>query len=61
VENLSFGYTLIKFYFVISHLSLLKEKLLAIIGKNGKGKSTLLNTIAGELKPLSGEIKTIQL
>jgi ATP-binding cassette subfamily F protein 3 len=32
-----------------------KGECLAIIGKNGKGKSTLLNTIAGELKPLSGE------
>lgn len=31
---------------------------LGIIGKNGKGKSTLLNIIAGELKPNKGEINT---
>lgn len=29
---------------------------IAIIGKNGKGKSTLLRVIAGELKPTQGEI-----
>ena len=33
-----------------------KGECLGIIGKNGKGKSTLLNTIAKELKNLSGEI-----
>ncbi|OHB75182.1 MAG: ABC transporter ATP-binding protein, partial [Planctomycetes bacterium RBG_16_59_8] len=31
---------------------------IAIIGKNGKGKSTLLNLLAGELKPLSGGMRT---
>lgn len=30
---------------------------IGIIGKNGKGKSTLLKLIAGQLKPLSGLIK----
>lgn len=29
---------------------------LAIIGKNGKGKSTLLNLLAGELEPRGGEV-----
>ncbi|MBI5178645.1 MAG: ABC-F family ATP-binding cassette domain-containing protein, partial [Nitrospinae bacterium] len=29
---------------------------IAIIGKNGKGKSTLLNTLGGELMPLAGGI-----
>jgi len=32
--------------------TLQKGETLGIIGKNGKGKSTLLNTIAGELKQL---------
>ncbi|MBM4055673.1 MAG: ABC-F family ATP-binding cassette domain-containing protein [Planctomycetes bacterium] len=31
---------------------------IAIIGKNGKGKSTLLNLLAGELKPLTGSMIT---
>jgi ATP-binding cassette subfamily F protein 3 len=30
---------------------------IAIIGKNGKGKSTLLNLLAEELKPVQGEIR----
>ncbi len=29
---------------------------IAIIGKNGKGKSTLLNVMAGEMQPTAGEI-----
>ena len=29
---------------------------IGIIGKNGKGKSTLLNVLAGELKPIAGEV-----
>jgi len=29
---------------------------IAVIGQNGKGKSTLLSLLAGELKPLKGEI-----
>lgn len=31
---------------------------IGIIGKNGKGKSTLLNVIAGELKPRTGDISS---
>ncbi len=31
---------------------------IAIIGKNGKGKSTLLNILAGELKPITGGVST---
>jgi ATP-binding cassette subfamily F protein 3 len=30
---------------------------IAVVGKNGKGKSTLLNLLAGELQPLRGEIR----
>ncbi len=34
-----------------------KKERLAIIGGNGKGKSTLLKTLIGELPPLGGEFK----
>jgi len=34
-----------------------KKDRIAIIGKNGKGKTTLLNLLSGELSPLSGEIR----
>jgi ATP-binding cassette subfamily F protein 3 len=33
-----------------------KDDRIAVIGKNGRGKSTLLKLLAGELKPLAGEI-----
>ena len=37
-------------------LTLQKGELLTILGANGRGKSTLLNCIAGLLKPKSGQI-----
>ena len=39
------------------NLNLSKNDRIAIIGKNGKGKSTLLNLIANELSPISGNIE----
>ena len=56
VKDLSFGYTPENILFKNISFSLEKGECLGIIGKNGKGKSTLLNTIAGELKQLSGEV-----
>jgi len=56
VKDLSFGYTPQKLLFENISFTLAKGETLGIIGKNGKGKSTLLNTIAGELKHLSGEV-----
>jgi ATP-binding cassette subfamily F protein 3 len=38
------------------NLTIGKNDRIAVIGKNGKGKSTLLNLLAGELKPLKGEV-----
>ncbi|HYA87854.1 MAG TPA: ATP-binding cassette domain-containing protein [Nitrospirota bacterium] len=35
-----------------------KRDRIAVIGKNGKGKTTLLNLLAKELSPTSGEVKT---
>ena len=56
VKNLSFGYTPENILFKDISFSLQKGEVLGIIGKNGKGKSTLLNTIAKELKQISGEV-----
>jgi len=52
LTNGSFGYTST----LINHLSLSIEKgqKIAIIGKNGLGKSTLLRILAGELAPSNG-------
>lgn len=57
IKNLSFSYPgkeelISNFSFFIN-----KEDRIAIIGKNGKGKSTLLNLIASELTPTGGEVK----
>lgn len=38
-------------------LSIKKDDKIAVIGKNGKGKSTLMKLLAGELTPLGGEIR----
>ena len=58
VKDLSFGYSSEKILFKDISFTLEKGECLAIIGKNGTGKSTLLNTIAGELKQLSGTVES---
>ena len=55
-KELRFGYKEGESLFEGISFHLAKGECLAIIGKNGKGKSTLLNTIAGELTPWHGEI-----
>jgi ATP-binding cassette subfamily F protein 3 len=55
VKNISFGYTEENLIEDIS-FPILKGDKIAIIGKNGKGKSTLLNLLAGELNPRQGQI-----
>ncbi|OYZ66900.1 MAG: ABC transporter ATP-binding protein, partial [Sulfuricurvum sp. 24-42-5] len=57
VKDISFGYNPDEPLFKNLTFNLEKNKCLAIIGKNGKGKSTLLNTLAGVLTP-NGEITT---
>ncbi len=56
VKDLSFGYAQETILFKNISFVLEKGECLGIIGKNGKGKSTLLNNLAGELKQLSGEV-----
>ncbi len=56
-EDLGFGYEEGKKLFSNLSFTLEKGKRLAIIGKNGKGKSTLLNYISGELEKEDGELK----
>ena len=59
-SNLSIGYTTKKEKMVIAenlNLNFEAGKLIALIGANGIGKSTLLRTITGIQKPLSGFIK----
>ncbi|MCH9740780.1 MAG: ATP-binding cassette domain-containing protein [Epsilonproteobacteria bacterium] len=56
-EALGFGYKADEPLFSNLSFALENGKTLAIIGKNGKGKSTLLNYIAGELPHQEGEVK----
>lgn len=59
-KNLSIGYTSKKEVLTIAsdiNISLLKGKLITLIGGNGIGKSTLLKTITAIQTPISGEIK----
>ena len=55
VESLSFGYDVPLFKNL--KFSIGKTDRIGVIGKNGKGKSTLLNVLAGELRGATGEIK----
>ncbi len=55
-EELGFGYSKDELLFRDLTLAIERGKRIAIIGKNGKGKSTLLNYIAGELELLHGSI-----
>src|SRR6187402_1472120 len=58
-KNLSIGYTFKKETLTIAenlNLNFQAGKLIALIGANGIGKSTLLRTITGIQKPLSGTV-----
>lgn len=55
-KNVSFSYTDIPLIENFS-IEIQKQERIAIIGKNGRGKSTLLKLISKELSPLSGSIQ----
>jgi ATP-binding cassette, subfamily F, member 3 len=58
VNNLSFSYEQgLPTLFENISFSVGKRQRLCIIGKNGKGKSTLLKVLAGQLTPNSGTVK----
>jgi ATP-binding cassette subfamily F protein 3 len=57
VQELAFGYEGGAELFADLTVGVEKGDRIAVIGKNGKGKSTLLNLIAGELMPVRGRIK----
>ncbi len=56
VENLSFGYDTSNLIIEDLDMTIQSGDRIAIIGKNGKGKSTLMRLLAGELEPLEGKI-----
>ena len=56
VEALSFGYD-DRTLFSNAHVRLFQHEHVALVGPNGTGKSTLLNLIAGRLKPDKGSLK----
>jgi ATP-binding cassette subfamily F protein 3 len=59
VNDLSFGFpNSLKPLVKGLSFSLKKDDRIGVIGKNGRGKSTLLKLLAGELRPLGGEIAT---
>ncbi len=58
IKNLSFGWE--KNKLLVDNLSLMvyPEDRIAVIGKNGKGKTTFLKLISGNLPPAKGSIKS---
>lgn len=61
IKNLCIGYPGLNNHVLFDNLnlSLYNGQLVCFMGPNGIGKSTLIRTLAGAQKPLSGEIKGI--
>jgi ATP-binding cassette subfamily F protein 3 len=57
-QDVYFKYSLDQDEFLINDLNLEieQEDCIAVIGKNGRGKSTILNILAGLLPPVEGEV-----
>jgi len=56
IQNLEVSYGITKVILGVS-FSIPKEEIVALLGGNGSGKSTILNTICGFLKPRAGTIE----
>lgn len=56
-RDIAFGYSADNLLFENLNLSVNARDRIAVIGNNGKGKSTLLNVLSGGLTPATGEIK----
>ncbi len=58
-KDLVCGYTKKKqldFHFKVNHISLEQGKLNVLLGQNGTGKTSLLRTLQGLVKPLNGQV-----
>ncbi len=55
-KDLSFSFTEETPLLQLFNLTVRKKDRIGVIGKNGRGKTTLLNLLAGELAPLSGKV-----
>ena len=61
IKDLSFSYDKKRSIYDSFNLTIKRGECVAIIGASGVGKSTLLELIAGELKPQKGEIRSGQI
>lgn len=55
-DNISFAYPHKEQLINDFSITISKEDRICIVGKNGKGKTTLLKLLSGELKPIAGEV-----
>jgi ATP-binding cassette subfamily F protein 3 len=56
LKNVTFGYSPDQTLIKQLNLDIGRKQRICVIGKNGKGKSTLLRLMAGELQPTVGEV-----